>query len=102
MMDLVGHAVLWALTYLSLVYCYVFGFYNVCESTRRVRLLIELLAAGDRGLTLLEIGGGKKTRIEMPDDWKGHPQRKDYPLGGIPVEYRGTKVPPPDERRSYS
>jgi NADH-quinone oxidoreductase subunit C len=42
------------------------------------------------------------TRIEMPDDWPGHPQRKDYPLGGIPVEYRGTKVPPPDERRSYS
>ena len=42
------------------------------------------------------------TRIEMPDDWKGHPQRKDYPLGGIPVEYRGTKVPPPEERRSYA
>ena len=42
------------------------------------------------------------TRIEMPDDWLGHPQRKDYPLGGIPVEYRGTKVPPPDERRSYA
>jgi NADH-quinone oxidoreductase subunit C len=42
------------------------------------------------------------TRIEMPDDWKGHPQRKDYPLGGIPVEYRGAKVPPPDERRSYA
>ncbi|GAB3653833.1 NADH-quinone oxidoreductase subunit C [Actinocorallia lasiicapitis] len=42
------------------------------------------------------------TRIEMPDDWVGHPQRKDYPLGGIPVEYRGAEVPPPDERRSYS
>jgi NADH-quinone oxidoreductase subunit C len=42
------------------------------------------------------------TRIEMPDDWKGHPQRKDYPLGGIPVEYRGATVPPPDERRSYA
>ncbi len=42
------------------------------------------------------------TRIEMPDDWTGHPQRKDSPLGGIPVEYRGTKVPPPDERRSYA
>jgi NADH-quinone oxidoreductase subunit C len=41
------------------------------------------------------------TRIEMPDDWKGHPQRKDYPLGGIPVEYRGATVPPPDERRGY-
>jgi NADH-quinone oxidoreductase subunit C len=42
------------------------------------------------------------TRIEMPDDWRGHPQRKDYPLGGIPVEYRGTKVPPPEERRWYA
>ncbi|WP_304453271.1 NADH-quinone oxidoreductase subunit C [Nocardiopsis sp. YSL2] len=41
------------------------------------------------------------TRIQMPDDWHGHPQRKDYPLGGIPVEYRGATVPPPDERRSY-
>lgn len=40
-------------------------------------------------------------RIEMPDDWVGHPQRKDYPLGGIPVEYKGAEIPPPDERRQY-
>jgi len=42
------------------------------------------------------------TRIEMPDDWPGHPQRKDYPLGGVPVEYKGAQIPPPDERRSYA
>ena len=41
------------------------------------------------------------TRIEMPDDWPGHPPRKDYPLGGIPVEYKGAQIPPPDTRRSY-
>ena len=41
------------------------------------------------------------TRIQMPDDWPGHPQRKDYPLGGIPVEYKGAQIPPPDQRRSY-
>jgi len=41
------------------------------------------------------------TRILMPDDWDGHPQRKDYPLGGIPVQYKGATIPPPDERREY-
>ena len=41
------------------------------------------------------------TRILMPDDWDGFPQRKDYPLGGIPVEFKGARVPPPDQRRSY-
>ena len=38
-------------------------------------------------------------RIFMPDDWEGHPQRKDYPLGGTNVEFKGTMVPPPNLRR---
>jgi NADH-quinone oxidoreductase subunit C len=41
------------------------------------------------------------TRILMPDDWEGFPQRKDYPLGGVPVEYKGAEIPPPDQRRAY-
>ena len=42
------------------------------------------------------------TRILMPDDWSGFPQRKDYPLGGIEIEYKGATVPAPSQRRSYS
>jgi len=39
------------------------------------------------------------TRILMPDDWIGHPHRKDYPLGGIDIPYKNDKfIPPPHER----
>lgn len=38
------------------------------------------------------------TRIEMPDEWVGHPLRKDYPLGGVEVQYKGATIPPPDQR----
>jgi NADH-quinone oxidoreductase subunit C len=88
---------------------------------RRLRLEVTAPDADPRVPTLMEVyptcdwheretydffgiifdGHPDLTRIEMPDDWKGHPQRKDYPLGGIPVEYRGATIPPPDERRSY-
>lgn len=38
------------------------------------------------------------TRILMPEEWDGHPHRKDYPLGGVDVQYKGGVIPPPDQR----
>jgi len=47
-----GYVLAWGLTYLALAYTYVFGFFNVSETARRLRLLVELLDAGPRGLSL--------------------------------------------------
>jgi NADH-quinone oxidoreductase subunit C len=50
---------------------------------------------------LVFAGHPSLARILMPNDWVGHPQRKDYPAGGVDVQFHGAAVPPVERRRRY-
>ena len=95
--------------------------YHLYSTTHRHRLRLKVGAAGDEphvpsatgvyptaGWLEREVydlmgvrfdGHPNLVRILMPDDWEGHPQRKDAGLGGVKTSYKGGAfIPPVDER----
>ena len=82
----------------------------VCpEADPRIPSIVSVYPANDWQeretwdlLGIVFSGHPSLTRTALPDDWVGHPQRKDYPLGGVPVEFKGATTPPPDTRRSVN
>ena len=75
----------------------------------RVRVRVQVPAADPTVPTLFDVHPGAEaperevfdlfgirfdghpdlTRILMPEDWDGHPLRKDYAIGAIPVQFKG-------------
>ena len=81
------------------------------ESAQRVRLLCGISGDDPTMPTLTDVFVGANfyereafdlfgiefaghpdlTRILLPDEWEGHPLRKDTPVGSVPVQFKGAE-----------